>query len=87
LTAYLTRHVLRHPSELAPMATVVPAAAAYFLRRDSDRNRRRSATFPRWIWAEEVAGMLIGPLAYAAGQGRTLVRSRPMAGPPSGASR
>jgi O-antigen biosynthesis protein len=87
LTAYLTRHVLRHPSEVAPMAAVVPAAAAYFLRRDSDRNRRRSATFPRWIWAEEVAGMLSGPLAYAAGRGRALAGSRPMAGPHSGASR
>jgi O-antigen biosynthesis protein len=70
LSAYIVRHVARHPSELLRIAARLPAAAAYFARDDSPRNRRRSPTFPRWIWREELAGMAQGPFAYALGRAR-----------------
>jgi len=68
LTAYVARHVLRRPRDLLRLAATAPAALAYFLRPRSERNRRRSAGFPRGITRLELEGMLIGPFAYAAGR-------------------
>jgi GT2 family glycosyltransferase len=68
LTAYLTRHVARHPLDAARIAARLPAAAAYFVRPDSAKNRRRPATFPGGTWREELAGMAVGPIAYLLGR-------------------
>jgi GT2 family glycosyltransferase len=70
LTSYLLRHVARHPGDGARIAAAMPAAVGYFFRRDSPHNARRSTSFPRGIWRDEIAGMLLGPFAYAAGRTR-----------------
>jgi glycosyltransferase involved in cell wall biosynthesis len=70
LTSYLLRHVSRHPRDALRIATAIPAAVNYFFRADSPHNSRRSASFPRGIWRDEIAGMLLGPFAYAAGRAR-----------------
>ena len=55
LTAYLTRDILRRPLDALRIAARLPAAAAYFARPSSGRNRRRSPTFPGDIWRDELA--------------------------------
>src|SRR5439155_12095122 len=35
LSGYLTRHVVRHPAAAVSLIAPIPAAAAYFLKRDS----------------------------------------------------
>jgi glycosyltransferase involved in cell wall biosynthesis len=70
LTSYLLRHVTRHPRDAVRIASAIPAAVGYFFRADSAHNSRRSASFPRGIWRDEIAGMLLGPLAYAVGRAR-----------------
>jgi len=70
LTSFLLRHVSRHPLDALRIAAAMPAAAAYFFRADSLRNEGRSRTFPRGLWRDEMAGMVRGPFAYAAGRAR-----------------
>ena len=70
LTSYLLRHVSRHPRDGFRIAAAIPAAVGYFFRADSPHNSRRSATFPSGLWRDEIAGMLLGPLAYAVGRAR-----------------
>ena len=70
LTSYLVRHVSRHPGDAVRIAAAIPAAVGYFFRADSPHNSRRSTSFPRGVWRDEIAGMLLGPLAYAAGRAR-----------------
>lgn len=70
LTSYLLRHVTRHPRDAARIAMAIPAALSYFFRSDSPHNARRSTSFPRGIWKDEIAGMLLGPFAYALGRAR-----------------
>jgi glycosyltransferase involved in cell wall biosynthesis len=67
LTAYLTRDILRRPVDALRIAARLPAAAAYFARPSSGRNHRRSATFPRDVWRDELVGMVRGPGAYLLG--------------------
>jgi hypothetical protein len=70
LTSFLLHHVSRHPLDALRIAAAMPAAAAYFFRADSLRNEGRSPTFPRGLWRDEMAGMVRGPFAYAAGRAR-----------------
>ena len=70
LTSLLLRHVSRHPLDAIRIAAAMPAAAAYFFRADSTHNEGRSPTFPRGLWRNEIAGMIRGPFAYAAGRAR-----------------
>lgn len=70
LTSYLLRHVARHPGDGVRIALAIPAAVAYFFRPDSPHNARRSTSFPRGVWRDEIAGMLLGPMAYAVGRAR-----------------
>lgn len=68
LTAYLARHVVRHPGELARITAALPAAAWYFARPHAGRNRGRSPDFPAWAWPVELLAMLEGPVAYGIGR-------------------
>jgi cellulose synthase/poly-beta-1,6-N-acetylglucosamine synthase-like glycosyltransferase len=68
LTSFLMRHVFRHPLDAIRISAALPAAATYFFRNDSPHNVGRSPTFPRAIWKDEIAGMIRGPFAYAAGR-------------------
>jgi glycosyltransferase involved in cell wall biosynthesis len=70
LTSYLLRHVSRHPRDAVRIALAIAPAVDYFFRADSPHNSRRSASFPRGIWRDEIAGMLVGPFAYAVGRAR-----------------
>jgi O-antigen biosynthesis protein len=70
LTSYLLRHVSRHPRAAVRIALAIPAALAYFFRPNSPHNARRSTSFPRGVWRDEIAGMLLGPMAYAVGRAR-----------------
>lgn len=74
LTSFLLRHVSRHPLDAIRIGAAMPAAAEYFFRADSPHNVGRSPTFPRGLWRDEIAGMIRGPFAYAAG--RALSRGR-----------
>jgi GT2 family glycosyltransferase len=70
LTSYLIRHATRHPWDAVKIAAAIPAAVNYFFRADSAHNSRRSASFPSGLWKDEIAGMIRGPFAYAAGRVR-----------------
>jgi glycosyltransferase involved in cell wall biosynthesis len=70
LTSYLLRHVSRHPRDAARIGFAIPAAVNYYFRADSPHNSARSASFPRGLWRDEIAGMLLGPFAYAVGRAR-----------------
>jgi len=76
LTAYLTKVALTDWRPFLAMLPRVPAGVWYALSPRSEKNRRRTATYPRELGKIELRGMLRGPLGYLRsrrenGQGRS----------------
>ncbi len=66
LSAYLTKTLLDRPSRLLTLAARVPAGLRYALAPDSAKNARLPDHYPRGLVWRERAGMVAGPVLYAA---------------------
>lgn len=65
LAAYLTSAVVHEPHQLVTMLRRVVPAARHSLGRSSEKNRHKTADYPRELEMMELLGMMRGPLAYA----------------------
>jgi Glycosyl transferase family 2 len=70
LGAYLAASVRAQPGLLGPMLRRTVPAARHLLSNGSAKNVAREASFPRELVRREMAGVLIGPFAYAVSRRR-----------------
>jgi len=70
LGAYLTGTLWEQPSLLGPMLARAAPAMAHLIGSDSAKNRGKRGDFPAELTWRERAGVLAGPLAYAASRWR-----------------
>ena len=64
LTAYLAKTVLRNPHLLADFLSRVPAGVRFALSPSSEKNARKTSTYPADLTRAERAGMAYGLIAY-----------------------
>jgi hypothetical protein len=74
LTAYLLKTLIANPGCILTFSRKVPRGLAFALNPRSEKNARKSPTYPRELTRIELRGMLYGPIGYA--------RSRRIYGPP-----
>jgi glycosyltransferase involved in cell wall biosynthesis len=70
-TAYLTRCLLDNPVRLLDLLARLPYTLHYLLNPSSSRNERKPAEYPAELTRRELAGMLLGPVAYLRSRWRT----------------
>jgi GT2 family glycosyltransferase len=70
LTALMTKWFLSDPATARAIAARLPSALRLALKRDSRKNAGKRADYPPALTRIERAGMLAGPLLYAAACGR-----------------
>jgi hypothetical protein len=64
LAATVTKWILDDPQTAMAVLRRVPRGILLLLAPMSDKNKRKSASFPRLLTVLELAGVLVGPLAY-----------------------
>lgn len=65
LTAYLTKTMTHNPKLIADFLSRVPAGIRFAFETGSDKNKRKSQSYPPELTRTELRGMAYGPLAYA----------------------
>jgi hypothetical protein len=65
LMAMYTSIVLHDPRTILELVGRVPAGVRLLLQRGRDRTPSKASTYPRRAFAWQLAGMAIGPIAYA----------------------
>jgi hypothetical protein len=75
LTASLVKTLLDDPRELMSIVQRVPAATRYAFLPSGSKNARK-ADYPASLTALELAGMLVGPVAYAISRRRVRAARR-----------
>jgi len=64
LSAMVTRRVLHSRVERREIARRLPAASRYLLSSGSQKNAKKSASYPRRLTVYELIGIAVGPAAY-----------------------
>jgi GT2 family glycosyltransferase len=76
LSATVTRWAVEDPRTALDILRRLPRGLVLLLAPGSDKNRRKSAAFPGQLSLLELAGVLVGPVAYLRSRRRARLRRR-----------